>query len=219
MVGFNINAFLSAVREKGLLFPTNQLVYFPLPAGLLGRGDSTQLTEIARDTVTWCDGSAIPDIIHAGPDIRHSGYGPTEKRVVTFVHSEVPLTFICGADAEQWHLIREWMFMKSNQRRKGSLLQATNLAGGGKPMDPYEVSFPEDWMTNLVISTFSDEGVERMRVVLQDAHPTSMSQIKLGWGERKDACHFTASFAMTSWYFDFEAVTETPSGKIRTFNF
>lgn len=214
VIGFNISAFMANVAERGLISTSKFMAYFPLPPGMLNRDNTAAYSEVAREINMWCDGASIPGVFSQGPEIRQSGYGPTEKRAISAVFPDVDLTFIVDASSRNWHLFRSWMNLKHNYDGAKGLYQSTSFAGRN-PMSYGEIAFPEDYLTNVIISQFSDDGTEQSRVILRDAHPVAVSPMKLSWKDDQQIGRFSATIAMTDWYFDFEAVSNTLDGGTR----
>lgn len=201
VVGFNIDAFRAIVARRGLFQNNLFMAYFPVPYGMLGRGGEKDFTDTAREMNMWCESTSIPEVFVRTIDIRRQGYGPTEKIATNPEFKDVSLTFMADADARNWGFFREWMMMVSNFN--GSRGATATLGQVGAVRTPvYELGYIDDIATNVAISAFSNDGTERLRIILRQAYPIGVSEMKLGWGDKGDVAKFTVLFTMADWYND-----------------
>lgn len=198
--GFNVSAFKSNLKRRGLMGTNLFMAYFPIPSGMNNRGNtSTMFTDVAREMNLWCDGGSIPEVFLNTINVRRFGYGPTNKQPTHPVFKDLPLTFLVDANANTWRFFHEWMSLVTNFNTENGVIQQNgNISGIRYPA--YETGYFEDFATNVAISAFSDDGSERMRIILNQAWPIGLSEITLGWGDKSNIARFTVLFNMIDWY-------------------
>lgn len=203
-----MDAFVSAVGQRGVLRTNKHMAFFTLPLGLRGpRGDAATSDSVARDINMWCDSASLPGVQFENTRVRRYGYGPNRTRPLAPAFQDVALTFIADAKGLNWYFFRNWFLSVGNFDSRNGVSDGVapadaTVLSGNNPYDTYEVGYEEDYITNLYVSAFDDAGNEIIRAVYQDAYPTALSDIQMDWGDDGKIAKFAVSFTYLDWFVD-----------------
>jgi hypothetical protein len=212
-MAFNISSFRSVVSRKGLL-PTNKFfVRFVVPAGFNSQVSATSQGQRAEgdsaSTATtelsfFCDSVFIPGITMLTSENRRYGYGPVEKRPIVGVSSDIPMTFLVDGNGDNVRFFQSWLKLVYNFDNRQSTRAATGI---GISQYPYEVSYKDQYATDIEILVFNSDGGENrvtpdeaLCYTLREAYPTSMVDIPLNWADNNNIMRLPVVFTCFDWY-------------------
>ncbi len=217
MVGFNIDTFRAHINADGIQRTSKFMVQFPLPIGLLGSRNFESLVSTDRVVEYWCEGAHIPGVTLATRDNLRYGYGPIDKSVTAPRFNEMPLSFIFDGRAAIWSMLHQWMTMTVNFDARQSIQTASGEVNS-KSMFPYELAYKSEYVSDLTITTFRDDGEPSLVVVLREAFPVMLGDVPMNWGDTNTIAKLPAVFSFTDWYnFNTLAVDPAPLNDPRPF--
>lgn len=197
MAGFNIRDFTSHINANGLMRTNKFLVRMPYPIGFDG---IPGLTEASRYIELWCESASIPGVSIRVTDSRRHGYGPTEKFGSVAEFANVQMTFMSDKNGKMHNFFHTWTKLISNHDAR---LNDYTRVSGIKGQRPYEISYKNDYVSDIEILVFDDNGKERMKVFLRDAFPTAVGDIQLNWNDTNDFARIPVSFTFTDFYVEY----------------
>ena len=214
VVGFNIDAFRTAIAGKGLLKQNKFMVWFPLPSGIVNNSVALPFMDgVAREINMWCDASEIPSVVTQLQNFRRYGYGPFERRPTTQVFSDITLSFIVDAKANIWYFFKHWSNLVANFEARDGITTSASGFAGNNPYDPYEIGFKDDYATNMILSVFNDAGDEVLRIILKEAFPIGMGSIRTDWAA-EGVSKLQVTFSFLDWYTETEGLKHAPASQV-----
>lgn len=205
---FNINGFLSQVANKGLVRTNKFQCWFNLPNGFnggtgvlsssVGSVNLSNLSPLqyARDFVAWCSSVTLPDIAIQTQELQRYSLGPVTNVARVPKFSPCQLSIIADANGDTRNFFESWMQLVGEY--------SFNSIGARNPAPsnytPFSLGYPDDYVTQLYVSTFDDAGNEISRHCFDRAFPTVLGAVKLDWDMNNEILHFPVEFRFDYWY-------------------
>lgn len=206
-MSFNIANFRTIIEDKGLLRPNKFKVNLFIPTGFYGIAEFQEFQVANRMIEFYCDIAAFPGVMLATHDARRYSYGPNEKRPFSAAFSEFQMSFYSDGDAKIWNLFQSWINMIYNFDNRQTInvqtgeVNTSSLSNNSvKSFEPYELSYRDEYVTEVKITIYDQEGIERKIVVLRDAFPLALSDLPLNWSDNNSLLKIPVTFAYTDWY-------------------
>lgn len=197
---FNIDLFKAGLEQKGVLKPSKFLVQINPPAGISSL-DYNFATDSARDISFWCTATSIPGIQLNTYDVRRYGYGMESKKPFSASVLPVRMNILLDGKSQNWLFFRSWIKTIFNfEMEQGINYAGIQLSTG--QMQPYELSYVQDYVVGMRISQFNDAGDEVISVVLRDAYPAAITNIEIDWNQQNQLIYFNAVIVYTDWWID-----------------
>lgn len=199
--GFNISTFRSYLEASGVQRPSKFLVRIPMPVGMLSHPEFSQITDTVRQLEYWADAASLPGmIINSHPNLRY-GYGAYDKKPVSPIVEDIGISFIGDGLGAIHHFFLEWMRMIINyDMSKGIKPGSRTGSVSGKNLDPYEVSYKYEYMTDINIVTFNEVNEEIQSIVLREAWPIGIEASQLQWAAVNSLVRLPVIFTCQDWY-------------------
>jgi len=202
---FNVADFRSKLAMKGGVLKTNKFkVRFYIPTGLnqtlnvSNNGKTINPVNIASFMEYFCEAAQVPGINFQLSENRRYGYGPLEKKPVTFVNGEAYFSIIGDAYGENLTFFRNWMKLIVNGNSEKPV---NTLSGISANQYPYELSYKDDYVTNVEIYVYSDDGQDNgtdmqevLKFTLRDAYPVNIGDVTLNWADDQNYMRIPIAF-------------------------
>lgn len=193
LVGFDIAKFNSVVNEAGILKPTKWMFSTTVPNGLMNNGDFA--LQAARNVQFWASAATIPGATMVTHDTMRYGYGVAVKRPYSPAFGPMQIEFTADGMGAEWTFFKQWLNLIIEYDARSGVYSMPN---GTKYV--YEVAYAEDYTVDCVVSAFVDTGEEVLRVILREAYPIALSDMRMDWADTGGAARFRVSMHFVDWY-------------------
>lgn len=216
--GFNISNFKSIISEKGVLSPNKFLFRCSLPIVLQNEVflDNKSIKSTHRYLEYWCESTTVPGIGYASYEVRRYGYGGVEKRPIQSQYNDVNCTFYSDGKGDNWTFFRKWSsgIIQNNGSRGVNVPHATGSRSEMGRMQQlnsyqYEISYKQDYVTDIEIIQFDNTGKAVKTIILRDAFPILVGEYSTSWADTNNIVKFPVLFTFTDWYLANEDITNT----------
>ena len=180
--GFDISRFNALLNSRGVQRNNKFLVRFPIPILMKQFSKSFgDLSSDARNLEFYTDSASLPGTTIATHSVLRYGMGLTEEKPFMGQVNPVKFTHIVDAvDNQAYLFFRTWM----------KLIFNSNLANGirtvsGSAQDVFELSYKYEYVTDINILVFNDQGDITRNVILRDAYPKAIDDLPLNWADNQ----------------------------------
>lgn len=196
--GFNINNFKSVVAQKNGLQRTNKfLAQFPIPQGMLVQSDNnTKYRQTARFLEYFCEATNFPGVALNVHEVRRYGYGSFEKRPHAPQFTDVNFTFISDGKGEIWTFFQQWLKLTINYDLRNGISGSTGVRG----MKPFDVNYKSDYVSDVRVTSFADNGDKAITSILREAYPIFVGDIQVNWSDTNNIMRIPVTFTFADWY-------------------
>lgn len=178
-MAFNINKFLTNVRDFGYLDNNSFEVFVQTPTvmtkngGVLGnQGTPSSFKKISENMSFRIDQVRAPGISIMSLDVNHYGIGPTQKKPVNAQYQEISISMIGDHYCEFWQYWYQWT---------NAVFQYSSVSGNQAPN--YTAEYKEDFSSTIVIMFYDHFGNIIQKLNLFEAFPTAIREFPLSWGD------------------------------------
>ena len=152
----DINTMLQSILLSGVGYTNRYEIQFGLPTLLRGRGVGIDLNTSLR-----CTSITVPS--KSLNTVNYRLYGPARNMPTEITYTgELNATFLLSADLRERRLFETW------------------IDGIANPFD-YKLSYYDDYITNLEITTLAKDDSMTHLCVVEEAYPKSIGDIQLGY--------------------------------------
>lgn len=191
----NIREFASNIARYGTL-PTNRYeVLINPPTFLIGDGTTSRLQYRAESV-------SIPGVTVDTADTRRWGIGPREKFGTNVNFSDIGISFL----DEDGNNIHKYLYKWVN-----SIFRFASTNENASPT--YYTEYKSSYATTITINVYNKTNDITESIELQEAFPTALSDVSLGWADNNQLFKVKASFAYSRW-----RLNSTSSGGTTEFN-
>lgn len=205
MPGFNIEGFKSAVtRNQGLMRTNKFLMTFTPPKLLMIPG------AVLKDIEFLCEQISEPGINISTHEVRRYGIGHIEKHPTINNFQDITAIFYADNSALVHATIYKWMQSIVNFNLSKGIFTINKLSDYKAP---FEVAYREDYVTDINIVVYKENGKPIKTIVLRDAFPTAIADVPLNWQDQNSIARYAVQFAYSDWFFDgteSEVLSDTP---------
>lgn len=202
--GFSIGVFKAEMANKRLLRPNLFHVEFNLPTGLqTGHTNFNRNYGTVRTLEYWCEASSLSGFALNTYQGQRYGYGPIEQRPILPAYGEQQFMFIMDQETLNYDFFNDWLNIIVNtdmsegpNDESGEVVSINSV----NPMAPYEISFRDDYVTNVSVIVYDSEGNAVKKITLRDAFPKTLGEISLAWSDNNTYMRLPVSLAYTDWY-------------------
>ncbi len=203
-LGFNVANFRSVVDQKGIAKPNKFLVRFNLPRGLFGVAGTEFNIETIRYLEYWAESVTMPSIGLGLQQAYRYGYGAFEQRPYHPIFQAMNVTLMFDEYGDNWQLFYDWINMTFNTKMdKGinTLTGEVNNHGTGENLTytPYELAYRIEYVTDVEIKVFAQNGEVLKSIVMREAFPVSMGGMPLDWSDNNSYLRLPIQFVYTDW--------------------
>jgi hypothetical protein len=172
---FNISKFQQNILNNGIL-QTNKFIVE------IGKQYSniSELINFRAESVN------IPGLKLDIASTRRYGIGPIQKIAQNVIFSDIYISFIDDKQNSIWKFLYAWL---------NNIFQFT----GSSNNPAYTLSYKDDYISDILIHVFDNQGTEVTAIRLKEAFPTTLSDVSVSWAENNGIFRTTATFAYTEW--------------------
>lgn len=180
------------------------MVGFVLPSCFGGDPEASIYLTLNRDAGLWCDSASLPGTTQHTAKIRRYGYGNDEQVPISASFEDIQLRFLSDGQGLYWNMFHRWLNKTVNKDSSRGMWIADGATpsevSSGSNLDPYETAYQSTYSTDFEITVYDDTGSEIRNVVLNQAYPTAVSDIKLDWGDNGDVARFMVNVTYQDWH-------------------
>lgn len=197
--GFNVQSFISSVSKNGIMRNNKFLVRIPMPRGMLQSNASARLQSTSRFIELWCESTNIPGVSLSTNEIRRYGYGNVEKKPYVSINNDVNFSFLSDGDGEIWSFFQQWIRMIVNYDMRNGIDPPTK--NGVLPgQNPWELAYKYEYVSDVEVIVFNEQGNDVLTVVLREAYPTFVGDVQLNWGDTNNIARIPVTMTVYDWY-------------------
>jgi hypothetical protein len=197
---FNIDEFYAELAARGTIKTSKFKLFFTLPPCFDGDPEQSYFKGLVRDMELRVCQAEIPGITHNTVNVNRYGYGSADKQPIVPNFGDVQISIIADAAGDFWRFFHKWMNKVINSDVSSGEFYGRTETNVGKDLLPYEIGYKDDYARQVGISWYSDDGTEAQQVVLNEAFPTAVSEVKLDWGDQGEVVRFMVNFACQDFY-------------------
>lgn len=178
-MAFNINRFLTNIKDYGYIDNNSFEVFVQTPAiltengGVLNnQGTPASLRKIAENMSFRIDQVRAPGISIINLDVNHYGVGPTQKKPVNAQFQETSISIIGDHYCEFWQYWYQWT---------RAIYQYNGTSAGQAPT--YTADYKDRYSSTISIFIYDHYGNIIQKVNLFEAFPTAIRDFPLSWGD------------------------------------
>ena len=190
----NIKDFRSEINNNGVLKTNRFFVTFKAPNSIGGAKTKTDLISLRCEAVQW------PGVSFTSMDTPpRVGYGASEVIPVAPIFQDVNLTFLVDKNSNLHRFFFNWTNSIINLESRGQ----SNYGGRtGRPA--YEVGYKNDYVTDINIDVYRENGETAMTATLFRAFPRSLPSFDLNWANNDEALKISVEFTYTDYFIDYK---------------
>lgn len=198
--GFNVQTFISSVSKNGVMRNNKFLVRIPMPRGMLQSSASNRLQSTSRFIELWCESTNIPGVSLSTNEIRRYGYGNVEKKPYVSINNDVNFSFLSDGDGEIWSFFQQWIRMIVNYDMRNGIDPQGRKNGVLAGQNPWELAYKYEYVSDVEVIVFDEQGHDVLTVVLREAYPTFVGDVQLNWGDTNNIARIPVTMTVYDWY-------------------
>lgn len=154
--------------------PTRYWVQFSTPRTMLSDSLSRNLIDIQLN----CSSAQMPGVSLGTAELRTKG--PIRKMPNDVIYADMNLTFYNTSKYKERKYFEKWI-------------------GSVTDNDTKSFAYYEDYVSNIVIAQFDNAGIVVHSVRLNEAYPTSLGEISLGYDNNDQVETFSVTISYRNW--------------------
>ena len=177
---FSINEFKSIVNKYGLQRENHFAVHITPPAGI-------DAPDIIHDFPLLCDSANLPGFQFATDDIKHKGYGLTEKRPGAVSYDDLILTVIADGQGKVLDMFNQWselIFPTNDERTDAAQLEL--------------IEYPENYYGTIEVYVYDCTSKKIMTITYNQAWPVNMNGHTMSWDATNTIMKIPVNFTYRS---------------------
>jgi hypothetical protein len=183
---FNIANFSAHIKDKGTLQTNKFIVRFGPPEILKNGYDVVQ-----RSIEYRANSVKIPGVNLDLQQVQRYGVGPQQKFPTNVNFSDIDINFVDMNGNVLWKYFVKWL---------NGIFDYTGTTGrNGIPS--YKVEYKKNYITDIIIYVFNNDGEQTNAIVLKEAFPISLGDVSLSWGENNRLYELNTRFTFKEWYY------------------
>lgn len=180
--GFNIGNFAAFRNNAGLLKSHDFHIVITWPAALLRL---PEFLAVERNMELICDSINFPSVGAATYNVQRYSYGAIETKPTIPKFSPLQATFTCDEPAAIYKYFHAWVKATVNYDFGTSIASPSSTLVTGSAT-PYEISYKEEYMSDLYLHIYDQYGNEVRRVMFREAYPTDVGDVLFSWGRQNE---------------------------------
>ncbi len=206
-MAFNVATISAEIAAAGVLKTNHYDVFFSPPRGLIGytpgAGASSPvanfdtLQDIHSLVHLYAEQANIPGVMIGVAPIRRYGYGPMENKPFAPLFNDAQMVFRCDSNATMWMYLQAWARLVINYENNKTTSARTGI---GANQHPYELSYKDDYATDISVRNYNEQGDKVLTTVLRGAYPMAVGDIPLSWETSKTYVKVPVTFTYMDWY-------------------
>lgn len=148
-----------------------------------------------------CSMTATPSVQILTQDAKTTGYGVTQKIPYDVLHGDLTLSFFCDAEGDVVAFFDQWL---RNVVSFGPI--GTPVSGANQG----DVQYPSNYQTTLQLLQYveSEDEIELLNYTMDNAYPTSVSEIGLDWSNGNSIEVIQVTFAYRNFWLQQNSVNQ-----------
>lgn len=175
-MAFDVNEFKAVIGQRGIQRNNHFAVNFAPPSAV-------QIPGLINDLPILCNTVNLPGFNISADDIRHKGYGLTEKRPSQVSFEDITLTIIADSKGEVLDFVHSWFRLVFPH---GNTEDSSNVEFFGYPMDYYG---------ELEIYMYDVTSEKHTTYRIHQCYPLNMSALTMSWSDMDSTMIIPISFA------------------------
>lgn len=226
--GFNIGVFKEALSRYSTLKPNLFHVEFSIPNTLVNRNvDGTKASTVSavRFMEYFCEATSFPGINMQTWQAQRYGYGNVEQRPLIPNYGEITLDIIFDASTVNYDFFIDWFNSVVNTSNHDGMNEVNNTVSTGGltstriGMAPFELSYREDYVSDIRIYLYDRMGNNKKIMVLRDSFPKAIGDIRLAWADNNSYMRLPVMFSYNDWHHEpITTPNKTPIPNLNYFN-
>jgi len=187
------NRATTSIRTYGVLRDNLFATSISLPNYLTAAQRSVKGVVVSDDLMLYAQAVNLPGVNIATGETRRYGFGPGIRYARDVSFNDVAVTFIGDGAGAILKIFTDWM--------NGIVKFDEYLSPSNSLSDPpFFFRYKKDYVAKKFFITVFNESRDEVAVYyLEDAFPTSISDINLNWGSTNQLASFTVNFTYTRW--------------------
>jgi len=192
---FNLEDFKAVIHSKNGFAKPNRFKVSLTPPLALDKNN------VKNEIEFFCMATNMPGVQLQTSDVMRYGYGPVEKRPFAAHMNSVQMEIMSDGQGQMWKFFNNWIqFIIPHSIENGLHVRLNNeLAAGSTPSYPYEISYKNTYVTDMVIIHYNENGNIISTTVLRDAFPSQVSDQVLNWDENGRISLFSVQIEYLDW--------------------
>ena len=197
----NINRFITEINRSSILQSSKYEITISPPPVLAGATISTlygpqKTTEtILSEARFFASDTNIPGVIFGTSEVRRDGLGPSEKKPFAPGFTDVFIRFIVDGNGQILSFFHAWM----NAIYNFSTADQSNQTRGFSYNLQNELTYKNDYVSNITIIPYTVTGKEAMGIQLIEAFPVFINDTPLSWAATNNPMKITVGFSFRTW--------------------
>jgi len=191
---FDIQKFSGHVNKFGTL-QTNKFVVLIPPPRIFAPSVAEELM------VYRASNARIPGASLDLQRVMRYGVGPEQKFPTNINFTDISITFIDTRENALWKRFTTWI---------NGIFDFTGVSGGSEAS--YKTEYKSNYISDVKIFVYDNDGRLKNVVVLKEAYPVSISEVGVSWSENNKLYEFTVGFTFREWYFEGYSVGPATQG-------
>jgi hypothetical protein len=194
-VSFDLSRFMAEIGQLGAL---QSPAYFRCrvfgPVALAQSDDAPSVEFL-------CQSSNLPGVGFAVTPINDLGFGTPRDVPLAPAFSSVDLNLYVDEDGVTHRFFKNWVnrVIKFDHQPGGTLRDTGRSS--------FQCSYPSDYWSRVVITTFGKDGLPTEEVTLHAAYPRWVGDVRLSWDDSNQFA--TMSVQMSYWTWTSESIADT----------
>jgi hypothetical protein len=168
-MAFDVNSFKQNISKYGILQTNRFEVSIPLNTNLASV-TKMGLSDMSRLLTFRADKAILPPAALVTIDNPIFGIGPVQKMPSNIVFEDVEISFLADSDGEIYNFLYGW------------LNYIYDFSGINNSTPTYSLNYKDNYVTDVSIITFDNQGNAITTHTLHRAYPTAIGAIPLDWG-------------------------------------
>jgi len=187
-MAFNIHDFKAITQTTNYTKANKFLTRFNIPAGLGWR-----YSETVRYLEYWCEGTSLPGVNIAAYEGARYSYGSREKRPFAPIFQDIAFTVLLDGEGKMHDFFGSWARLITN------FDMSQGITGTNSAQAPYELTYKSDYLVDVHVATFRDDGQQSHNIILRDAFPLMIGDVRGNWADNSIA-RLPVVIAYNDWY-------------------
>lgn len=196
--GFNVSDFVSiASKLGGFVNPSHFLVYITPPKWVIQQAEKSQASNFNNILPFLCYRAQLPGVVFGSVPVAHFGYSTPQKRPTSPIFEDVTLEFYMDNTGVALDFFTKWL---------QNIINYDPDAIGSKSKSGAfynEVSYMENYTTQVDIYLFDATAAEVLHVKLHEAFPLSVGRVNLDWRGQNSIATLPIAMTFRTWSSNF----------------
>ena len=197
--GFNVSNFVSAASKLGgFINPSHFLVFITPPKWVIQQTRSGRQASNFNNSLPFlCHRAQLPGVVFGSRPVSHFGYSTPQKRPTSPIFEDITLEFYMDNNSVALDFFTKWLQNIINYDPDSIGSKTVNGAFYN------EVSYMENYATQVDIYLFDAAASEVLHVKLHEAFPLSVGKVNLDWRGQNSIAVLPISMTFRTWSSNF----------------